>query len=400
MIRNLVGPILAALLASPAGVAAQRPLPTRSAFEALAEDAGIYAARYRVSPAEAMRRLRLQEQSVPLTDALAAEFSDRLAGIYLEHAPTFRIVVLLTGDTPEPIRIVAIGGSALPVVFRTGATATRAQILDAIGEHQAEIREALIDPPGLGVDPRSGALWLAVGGRDADRAGLPALEQKIAALAGVPVHALVPGREANLAALAGGEVVESIDPARHKRYLCTAGFVVTDGTRTGIATAAHCPDQLTQIDVAGARVPLEMVGAWGARYQDVQIHTAAASLAPLFHAGADPAALRAVTSWRNRASTRAGDFVCHQGEASGYSCAEVLLPDYAPPGDLCAGPCPATWVAVAGPQCLHGDSGGPVFLGATAFGLVKSGSYEPDGRCDYYVYMSTDMLPPGWSLLH
>jgi hypothetical protein len=86
-----------------------------------------------------------------------------------------------------------------------------------------------------------------------------------------------------------------------------------------------------------------------------------------------------VTSWRNRTSTRAGDIVCHRGEHSGYSCAEVELVDYAPPGTLCAGPCDPVWVTVAGPKCAGGDSGGPVFSGTIAFGILKGGSYRRDG---------------------
>jgi len=141
-----------------------------------------------------------------------------------------------------------------------------------------------------------------------------------------------------------------------------------------------------------------MIGAWGARYQDVQLHSAGVPLAPLFHAE-DATRARMVVSWRNRTSTRAGDFVCHRGERTGYSCATVQLVDYAPPGDLCAGPCPPTWVAVSGPQCRSGDSGGPVFLGSIAFGLVKAESAR-NGICKLYYYMSTDYLPPGWTLLY
>ncbi len=99
------------------------------------------------------------------------------------------------------------------------------------------------------------------------------------------------------------------------------------------------------------------------------------------------------------AATRAGDYVCHRGETTGYSCSTVQLTDFAPAGDLCGGPCLPTWVAVAGPKCKGGDSGAPVFLGGTAFGMVKGGSYRPDGSCAFYFYMSLDYLPPGWSLL-
>ncbi|RZM17708.1 MAG: hypothetical protein EOP67_62055, partial [Sphingomonas sp.] len=54
---------------------------------------------------------------------------------------------------------------------------------------------------------------------------------------------------------------------------------------------------------------------------------------------------------------------------------------------------------VAGPVCKGGDSGSPVFLGTTAFGIVKGGSYRSDGSCAFYFYMSTDYLPNGWRLL-
>lgn len=376
----------------PPGAVLQNPA------EALAADASVYAARYDVAFEQAMARLRAQEASVAETDAIARLYRDRLAGIAIEHRPVYRIVVLLTGDAPVADRSIAAGGIDVPIVFRTGAPASRDAILTAIDRHQAEIRAALIDPPGMGADPRTGTLLLAVGADDADLTGLPAIETEIAAIAGVPVHAVVLGRDANFA-VAGGQVLENVDHRAHRRYRCTSGFVVTDGTRTGIATAAHCPDALTDIAADGTRTPLEMIGAWGARYQDVQIHVAPAAMPPLFQAGAE-AAMRSVATWRNRSSLRAGDFVCHQGETSGYSCAAVALPDYAPPGDLCAGPCPATWTAVEGPDCAHGDSGGPVFLGGTAFGLVKGGSYRADGRCLLYYFMSTDYLPVGWSLLH
>jgi hypothetical protein len=78
----------------------------------------------------------------------------------------------------------------------------------------------------------------------------------------------------------------------------------------------------------------------------------------------------------------------------------VELTDFAPPGELCGGPCDPTWVTVSGPKCRGGDSGGPNFNGTIAFGITKGGHYYPDGRCAFYYYMSTDYLPEGWRLLY
>ena len=400
---------LGAFLATGA-LAAQEPAPKvpdkaadvapyiQTQIEALAQDGAEYARLYGVPLGQAMRELQAAQDSVPATDALAQEYRDRLAGISIAHDGTFRIMVLLTGDAAVEPRTIIAGGLAVPVVFQTGAPATRDQILAAIAAHQADIRAAVHGPPGMGVDPRTGMLAVMVKAGDVGADGVDALAARFSAIAGVPTEVRAwSDADSDLAAAGGGRVL-GFDPAINHKAVCTSGFVVTDGSQTALSTAAHCPDQLSYIDPNGAEVPLTMIGAWGAFYQDVQIHSGAGELPPLFYADKGKTALRPVTSWRNRTSTRAGDMVCHRGERTGYSCAEVEYPDYAPPGDLCAGPCEATWVAVRGPTCKGGDSGGPVFAGTIAFGLVKGESHTGDGRCRLYYYMSTDYLPPGWTV--
>jgi hypothetical protein len=198
----------------------------------------------------------------------------------------------------------------------------------------------------------------------------------------------------------GGGLVEGISSVTKRRSRCTSGFVVTNGEINAITTAAHCPDQLTYVEPDGSRsATLPMIGSWGLAYRDVQINGSANSPAPFFYADRGAGSLREVETWRNVASTRAGDFVCHYGESSGYSCATVELTDYAPPGELCGGPCSPTWVTVAGPSCIPGDSGGPVFSGTVAFGIAKGINRNDAGQCDFYYYMSTDYLPPPWRLL-
>jgi streptogrisin C len=384
---------------------AQAPPPViETAADALAQDAREYSARFRVPFEEALRQLAAQEASVPATDALASQYRDRLAGIVIEHEGGYRITLLLTGDEPVADTVIPAGALTIPVHVQTGARATREQILDAIASHQADIRAALQSPPGMGVDARTGSLVIMVKPSDIPRGGASALADHFGAMTGVPVEIRTFATfDTNLAAEAGGRVAGVLASGGH-RGLCTSGFFVTDGTQIGLTTAAHCPDLLDYLDPGGGgAIPLPLIGAWGARYQDVQIHAAplaAAAPAPLFYSDTAKTRLRPVTSWRNRTSTRVGDFVCHRGERSGYSCAEVEFVDYAPPGDLCAGPCPATWVAVRGPTCRGGDSGGPVFSGSVAFGFVKGASYTDDGTCRLFYYMSVDYLPPGWTVLH
>ncbi len=365
--------------------------------QALAQDAAEYAREFGVGADEALRRLRAMADSVPATDRIAEQYRDRLAGISIEHRPDFRIIVSLTGTAPIAGQRILVGGMIVPIVFRTGAAATRERVIWAMTWHQAAIAAVLPKPPAMGFDPRTGELVIVVNS-DQPGGATEALRAKLSAIAGVPVRLrFLDQVDVNLSA-SGGSRVEGTSPADGKRYLCTTGFTVTDGARFGIATAAHCLDDLTYIDPQRASSPLTYVGQWGWGYQDVQINTVEGPLPGLFYADTAKTVERPVTGQRSRTSTRAGDFVCHRGERTGYSCSLVELTDFAPAGDLCGGACLPTWVAVAGPTCKGGDSGSPVFSGTTAMGIVKGATYR-NGACVFYFYMSTDYLPRGWSLV-
>jgi hypothetical protein len=266
--------------------------------------------------------------------------------------------------------------------------------------HLIDFRSELPGARGAGYDQRTGEVVLLVTPADAARLGIETIRKRAEEISQVPVRIVVNQLlESNMDVLGGGRV-EGADALTGRRGRCTSGFVVTNGEVNAITTAAHCPDQLTYVDLDGSESPtLPMIGSWGLGYRDVQINGSANSSKPLFYANRGAGALRQVVTWRSVASTRAGDFVCHYGESSGYSCSIVELTDYAPPGALCGGPCSPTWVTVKGPSCIQGDSGGPVFSGDVALGLAKGINRDETGRCLFYYYMSTDYLPPPWRLL-
>lgn len=384
---------LSLILVAFATIAAAQPVKTQA--EALADDAAQYAAHYGVPLPEAVRRLRAQQATVAATDAIAQEFASRLAGISIEHSPEYRIVVLLTGSEPVPDRSAA----GVPIVFRTGAKATRAEAIAAMLKHLIDLRNELPGARGAGYDQRTGEVVLLVTSADAQRFGADAIRARAEKISGVPIRLAINELIEQNMSVDGGGRIEGLNTVTGKRNLCTSGFVVTDGAQMGIASAAHCPDDLTYYDPDGTTFTLPFVVQAGLAYQDVQINLSPGSTQPLFYADRGADSRRRVTTWRNRDSTRAGDFVCHFGESSGYSCAEVQLTEYAPPGDLCGGPCEPTWVTVAGPSCIPGDSGGPVFSGGVAFGIAKGINRTSAGRCLFYYYMSTDYLPQPWRLL-
>ena len=362
---------------------------------ALADDAAQYAAQYGVTVDEAGRRLQAQQSSVAATDAIAREFAPRLAGIWIEHSPEYRIIVLLTGTEPVPDRSAA----GVPIVFRTGARATRAQAVLAMRRHLIDLHAELPGARGAGYDQRTGEVVLLITAADAQRFGAEAIRSRAEQLSGIPVRIVINDLIEQNMSVDGGARIEGTSSVTGRRNRCTSGFVVTDGTRTGIATAAHCPDELTYYDPDGVTTVLPFEVQDGLAYRDVQINLAPQADQPLFFADRGADSLRRVTTWRNRDSTRPGDFVCHFGESSGYSCAVVELTDYAPPGALCGGPCEPTWVTVRGPNCVPGDSGGPVFSGAVAFGIAKGINRATSGQCEFYYYMSTDYLPAPWRVM-
>ena len=386
--------ILALLVLAFATSAAAQAVETRD--QALAEDALQYAGQFRVSDDEALRRLKAQQASATATEAIAREFASRLAGISIEHAPEYRIVVLLTGAEPVADRTAA----GVPIVFRTGAKATHAQAIAAMRQHLIDFRDELPAARGAGYDQRTGEVVLLVGASDAATVGIDVIRHRAEVISGVPVRVVVNQLLESNMSVDGGGLVEGVHLLDNMRSQCTTGFVVTNGETNAITTAAHCPDQLTYIDRDGSRSwILPMIGSWGLGYRDVQINGSRDSSEPLFFANREAGSLRELVSWRNVASTRAGEYVCHYGKSSGYSCATVELTDYAPPGTLCGGPCSPAWVTVRGPSCMLGDSGGPVFSGDVAFGIAKGINRDDAGRCLFYYYMSTDYLPEPWRLL-
>ncbi|HUR82629.1 MAG TPA: S1 family peptidase, partial [Thermoanaerobaculia bacterium] len=189
---------------------------------------------------------------------------------------------------------------------------------------------------------------------------------------------------------------------------CTAGFVVTDGTTTGIATAGHCSNTMTYY-APGVTTALSLVAGteyWDAD-QDVQVHTSVENEVAAFYWDTAKTSLEYVQGYRSRAQTTVGDYVCHRGEGTGFSCGFVQSTSYAPnpPGGCNGQTCDPVYVRLEPGgldlKCKPGDSGGPAFNESVAYGLLVGGAPNPaTGQCYSVYYTSLDFLPPGWSLAY
>src|SRR5574341_433919 len=76
----------------------------RSPEESLRRDAEAYAAIYGVELQEAIQRLRLQQVAADLNARLQVNEHGKFAGIYIEHVPQYRIVVLFTQDAENTLK--------------------------------------------------------------------------------------------------------------------------------------------------------------------------------------------------------------------------------------------------------------------------------------------------------
>ena len=77
---------------------------TRVETDPLCRDAQQYAEEMGVDVEEAMRRLALQDPIGELNATLAARESDTFGGLWVEHQPEYKVVVLFTRNGEETLR--------------------------------------------------------------------------------------------------------------------------------------------------------------------------------------------------------------------------------------------------------------------------------------------------------
>ncbi|HJQ36946.1 MAG TPA: hypothetical protein VKB93_07395 [Thermoanaerobaculia bacterium] len=161
----------------------------QTADEAIAADARSYARSQGVSQEEAVRRLRIQLEMGGLIGRLRKTYKSRLAGIIVDHQPVYRVRVRLTGPSPVAPQEHKLGGSTLPVVFETGATATVDALVQAMSTHAEALKRLYPTLAGMGADERTSEIVLDVYAPTAEEAA--AAKAKLGeaqALLGVPVR--------------------------------------------------------------------------------------------------------------------------------------------------------------------------------------------------------------------
>jgi streptogrisin C len=361
--------------------------PAAPSFTSAAE---AYAAEFDVSVEEADARLAQQSQLDTTLRQLRELAGDRLAGTWIEHRPDYRAVVRLTGPVADQAAFDAVvAGSATAVEVRTDAPLS----LTELQAEQAKVQEEVIrvlPEASTGIHVQTGSVVVyaptAQGQRSTSEARIP----EIRALTDAPVRVeYVPGRP-SLGQAYGGDRLD----------VCTSGFSVVHSAtgQRGIITAGHCggPDDgaLNYQGYEGQNFLLPFHSEQEDGVTDIGFYTTPGhDPMPAFYASSH-AWQEVVQGFNEWAFQDVGDWVCHQGSTTGYSCGQIT--DRASTSCATAVSCSPNWVIVQSQSlaCFPGDSGGPFFIHgrATAWGIYH-GQWTrgtAPGECDGAVYSPID----------
>ncbi|MEV0311126.1 S1 family peptidase [Nonomuraea fuscirosea] len=409
-ISKRVPGVLAVLLLSMGGLLA--PVPVQAASVAvvdddpgdldpeagetedgLAVDAESYAKEFGVTTEQARARLTAQNDFGALVEEIEAAHPDTFAGSTVEHEGDFGLRVRFTGDTvPEQAAQIVKGVPG--VTLQAGARYSLAQaekIIDSTG-NTLDTHGAV---DGVFYDSTNERFVLdMVGAATGDRSREEVITSLRATLpASLPAE--IRSAEIRLTPQSAGDGQRG----GLRMDTCTSGFSVRNGAgEKGILTAGHCGNtQRYRLYGSSTWVTTSFRRQERNATSDVQWHTRPNMVAyARFHA-ASTEATRPVTG-RVVRSGQNGDYVCHRGKSTGYSCGRVSTISYRPTWrNACDGPtCAATWIRVSGAnlKCYPGDSGGPWFNANRAYGIYKGQSSSGTGTagCNWAVYMAINYI--------
>lgn len=323
------------------------PLAAEAASEGLRQDAAEYAKRYRVELDEAVRRLQLQRAVSDLEGVLAEEEADAFAGLWIQHEPSYRVVVRFTSRAAEERLKARIAGGPLANLVETRDARFTLRTLEAM---QREVHERA---------------WQALGQAesriDVVNNDIELFATDTTKLRGLRIPAGVEIKR--VAKLSSADSLPEL-PGGSALSDCTAGFgVIAPSGEVGISTAGHCNnDQYFQ----GIHLPFRAEKLSGD--QEVQWNSACdrAYVSNRINSGIGT---RGITSTRHRTNQSIGTYVCKMGKTTGRTCGTIADKNIQiQPGFN------STFIRVDGYQLRGpGDSGAPWFVEDIAYGIHWGG---------------------------
>jgi len=205
-------------------------------------DAEFISRHYDLPLEDVQRQLRLQNSRGNLIGDLREEFKDRLAGIYVEHYPVYRIVVRLTGNLQIPNRELKIGDDNLRIDFLHGQEYKSMDLQNALNNNWNKLRHVFKELQGGGTNEKTGEVELVIYMAEKNIEIIEEMHATAREILKVPVRIKVVHARARdfLSIIAGGSL---------PIIGCTSDFSVQHmitGTK-GIITTDHCDPGNTTI---------------------------------------------------------------------------------------------------------------------------------------------------------
>lgn len=360
--------------------------------DVLLRDAREYAISQNTTLDEAVRRLELQKSAGDLQVEISVKERNIFAGMWIQHAPQFRIIVQLTSGGLEKISQYIATGPLNGIVDVRSAPVALATLEDRQITTLRILRERGVSPAVLGVDSgipvdsginvMENQVELYVLAADWSRFDLALQKANIQ----LPDHVQV-------------VTVSRLSTRNTDIYAglglstCTSGFSVSNlpngGGTKGITTAGHCSGDQSYYGTA-----LPLYSEWYYGSYDLQWHTAPGFTVRNYAADPQFPYYRSITATKGRDSQVLNELVCKYGKTTGYSCGYIADKNYAP-----------SYVPNANPTFIRvhrdgvdlsrgGDSGGPWYNNQTAYG-IHSGEPGSDPNDSLYMpinYVSECLL--------
>jgi hypothetical protein len=330
----------------PPGSMPKSSISTAGDSSALLIDAKVYASMNNVSIDEALRRLKLQDKIGELNDQLAENEKGTFAGLWIEHQPDYRVIVRLT-KIAESVILPYIEDSSLANIVELSPADVSLEELEESQSQVAQISKELGFPFNSSINVKENFVELYVTDPPHLEASLQAAQIQLPANVQVVKVSELPKEVQDIY---GGVKLDELNTGRY----CTSGFSVINGNGVkGITTAGHCPNNLY---FGGILVPF-MSGTPGGNY-DIQWNRGDQSFVVkdwMFDGNFGRSILN-LKFWENQV---VGDFVCKYGVTTSYGCAYIGSTTFN-----------GVDVVVYDIVVAGGDSGGPWFLGNTAYGTT------------------------------
>ncbi|MEU5273599.1 S1 family peptidase [Streptomyces hygroscopicus] len=365
-----------AALTVPAAGAATAPVndarEARASVEVSTESVDALVARTGIDADRAERYLAAQPQLVERGQALVSRLGDRSAGFYLDAPVEQPVVTVLDSAAAETVRAT---GARAKMVRHTTAELRRAE--EALGE------AVPVPDTSWYIDTAANQVVLTIGPGAQGNPGLGALQATATGL-GDRVRVEHAARDMRPTAMLMGDEIRIADPGSTTGNVCSVGFNVHSLNDTKyIVTAGHCvkPNK-KYYDSSGNQLGDVAESNYGGLDQTdwAVIRTnSSESWFSMVNGYGQPA--QVIHDVGDRVNLAQGAQVCKSGRTTKVTCGSVVSNDSAVNYD-------------DGTQLRHqiltkvttegGDSGGPLYMNGTGYGIIHGGAAFSDGSSGSY----------------